>query len=249
MSKLCAFCDLPRRLTREHIWPNGFLKRNSYGLRYSSRAGRAHGGDLIVRDVCEVCNNGPLSNLDAYACKLHDTNFGAFPEHGEAVQFQFEYSKLMRWLIKVAFNSARAQGHQDAELLRRYRAAILAEGDNCPIYVNAFLAIVGPGKLDFPGGRSSEKIYPKAARSGPVIVPTVNGYQHVSSRMVMINAYFFTLIISRTPQMPADEVGDLIRGIPGRPLAYDGAMILKPIMTANQALEGIQYWPRQARKR
>jgi hypothetical protein len=247
MPKECAYCGLPRRMSREHIWPNGFLRRGSFGLKYSSRAGRTFEGDLIVKDVCEVCNNGPLSELDAYACDLYDTNFGHFPEHFTPVRFEFEYSRLTRWLLKIAFNSARAQGHDDARLLGAYRPAILSEGDNCPLYVNVCIALVGPGILTFPDGRPAKKIHPEAARSGPIIVPGVDGYQHVSTRMVMINGYFFTLVLSRTPTMPTDEVVELLRHIPGEPLALGGRMELMTTMDANQALAGIRDWPSGAK--
>lgn len=244
MSKPCAYCGEMRRLTREHIWPDGFLRRGDFGLKFSAKAGRAFAGDLIVRDVCEVCNNVPLGRLDGYACQLYDSNFAHFPEHFTPVVFNYDYGKLTRWLIKIAFNSARAQGHDDADLLTLYRKVILAEGDCCPLYANVFIALVGPGVLNFPGNRPSQKIYPKAARSGPVIVPGVGGYQHVSTRMVMINAYFFTLILSRTPTMPADDVVDLLRRMPGEPLALNGKMEIMTTMNANQALAGIRDWPR-----
>lgn len=243
MSKECAYCGLPRPLSREHIWPNGFLRRGRFGLKYSARAGRTFEGDLVVRDVCETCNNGPLGALDGYACELYDSNFRHFPEHFTPVRFAFEYSKLTRWLIKVAFNSARAQGHDDTELLNRYRPVILAEGDSCPLYVNVFVALVGPGTLEFGAGRPNRKIYPEVARSGPIIIPNVDGYQHVSTRMVMINGYFFTLVLSRTPLMPGEDVVELLRRIPGEPLALGGQMELMTTLNAKQALTGIRDWP------
>lgn len=248
-SKACAYCGSTRKLSREHIWPNGFLRRGSFGIKYSARAKRTFEGDLTVKDVCEACNNGPLSNLDSYACSLYDSNFGHFAEHFTLVRFSFEYAALTRWLIKIAFNSARTQGHDDAELLGRYRPSLLAEGDNCPLYVNVYLALIGPGRLEFGGGLPSKKIYPQAARSGPIIVPDVNGYQHVSTRMVMINSYFFTLILSRTPTIPSHDIVDLLHRIPGEPLNLDGNMEVMTTMNANQALSGVRDWPRDARKR
>jgi hypothetical protein len=248
MPKECAYCGLPRRMSREHIWPNGFLRRGSFGLKFSARAGRTFEGDLIVKDVCEVCNNGPLGDLDSYACRLYDTNFGHFPEHFTPTVFAFEYSKLTRWLNKIAINSARAQGLEDAELLGQYRPLLLAGSDSCPLYVNVFIALIGPGTLEFGSGRGSRTIYPQAARSGPIIIPGVNGYQHLSTRMVMINGYFFTLILSRTTTMPAEDVVGLLRRIPGEPLALDGRMELMTTMNANQALTGVRDWPRSPKK-
>lgn len=244
MPKECAYCGLPQKMSREHIWPNGFLRRGKFGLKYSSRAKRTFAGDLIVRDVCVVCNNGPLSELDAYACELYESNFGKFPEHLTPVVFEFEYGRLVRWLLKVAFNSARAHGHDDAGLLGRYSPVILSDGDSSPLNVNVWLALVGPGTLSFPDGRPAKRIYPEAARSGPLIVPGVNGYEHVSTRVLMINGYYFTMVLSRTPTMPMEEVGDLLRRLPGEPLPLDGRMELMTTLNANQALAGIRDWPR-----
>lgn len=230
-------------MSREHIWPNGFQRRGKFEIKYSARAGRTFQGDLIVRDVCEPCNNGPLSLLDAYACTLYDTNFGRFPEHLESVAFIYDYGRLLRWLIKIAFNTARANGNQDAELLGQYRGSLVADADNIPIYATAYVALTGPGSLDFYG-RPRRKIYPQVARSGPIILPGVDGYQHVITRVVMINAYLFTLIVSRTPKVPAREVVALLQRVPGEPLALEGRMELFTSLNANQVLDGIRNWPR-----
>jgi hypothetical protein len=243
MSKICAYCSLPNRMSREHIWPNGFLRRGNFGIKYSKRAGRTFQGDLIVRDVCEHCNNGPLSRLDAYACTLYDTNFGRFPEHFEPVVFAYDYGRLLRWLIKIAFNTARANKHQDAELLSRYRGSLLADFDNSPINAHVYVALTGPGSLDFCD-RPSRKIYPQLARSGPIVLPGVGGCHQVITRMVMINAYAFTLIVSRTPKVFSRDVAGSLRQVPGEPLALEGRMGLFTSLNANQVLNGVSGWPR-----
>jgi len=66
--------------------------------------------------------------------------------------------------------------------------------------------------------------------------------------MVMINGYFFTLILSRKPMMPAGDVVDLLSRIPGEPLALSGEMELMTTLNANQALAGVRDWPREAKK-
>lgn len=230
-------------MSREHIWPNGFLQRGDFGIKYSKRAGRTFQGDLIVRDVCEHCNNGPLSRLDAYACRLYDTNFGRFPEHFEPVDFAYDYSRLLRWLIKIAFNTARANKHQDAKLLGRYRGSLLCKFDNSPINANAYVALIGPGSLNL-GDRSRRKIYPQVARSGPIVLPGVSQGDDIITRMVMINAYAFTLIVSRTPEVSSRKVSGLLRQLPGEPLALEGRMELFTSLNANQVLNGISSWPR-----
>ncbi len=244
MPNACAFCDLERPTSREHIWPDGFLRRGDFGLKFSARAGRTFEGDLVIKDVCRVCNNDPLSDLDQYACHLFDSNFSHFPEHGETVPFAFDYGQLTRWLLKVAYNSARSQGHEDVQLLRPYRSTIIAKGECCPVQANFSVALVGPAMLATGPGGTGRAVYPHAARSGPLVVPGVDGYQHVSTRMLMVNAYFFTILLSRSPTMPIGEVAELIGRVPGRPLALDGRMTLRTTMHAGQALAGIGAWPR-----
>lgn len=241
MPKRCAYCGLTRPLTREHIWPDGFLKRDEFGVKFSARAGRTFAGDLVVRDVCATCNNGPLGALDAYACQLYDSNFRHFPEHYTPIRFQFDYGRLTRWLLKVAFNSARAHGHEDAALLELYRPLLLAEANSCPIHANFSLALVGPGTIG--AGQRAREVYPAAARSGPYLIQGLNGYQHISTRMLMIRGYFFTLILPRTPSIPSGEVQELLSAIPGEPLALDGDMLLFTSLDASHALTGVQDWP------
>src|SRR5258708_39077844 len=102
MSSVCAYCRLDRPLTKEHIWPKGFIKRTNYKIRYSAKAPKTFSGEMTIRDVCYSCNNGPLSNLDAYACELFDEYFKNFVQNGEVVSFKYHFSSLTRWLLKVA---------------------------------------------------------------------------------------------------------------------------------------------------
>lgn len=138
MPKACAYCGEGGPLTREHIWPNGFFKRDGFEIKFSRRANRAFKGDLVISDVCAKCNNGPLSRLDHHACELYDRRFGKRISDGEIVTFTYDYSSLMRWLLKVSYNSARTTG-QDAEVLARYRETILSDYPCSPVGVIAFL--------------------------------------------------------------------------------------------------------------
>ena len=69
------------------------------------------GGEHKIKDVCANCNNGPLSDLNNYA-KGVLSNAGLLVDNFEnsVVTLKYEYDTLLRWLLKVSFNSARVEG-------------------------------------------------------------------------------------------------------------------------------------------
>lgn len=244
MAKSCAYCDGPPPLTREHIWPNGFLKRGNFGVKFSAKANKTFAGDLTISDVCARCNNGPLSALDAHACELFDRRFSKFVEAGESVPFTYDYGLLMRWLLKVSFNAARLTG-QDVALLSRYRETILAKHPCSPAFVAAYVATISPSHMMDPKNGTSRKIYPHAARCGPLQIPRIDVSDILVTRCVMINSFMFSLIITRSNTIPADRVAALLPYIPGVPLATGGHMrIGPPSLPADVALGGVESWPR-----
>lgn len=111
--RICAYCGSAEGLTREHIWPSCLLDREDDDDRFSSvrtREGeKLVAGELTVRDVCSKCNNESLSVLDAYFCGLYDDTIQYYAQPGKLVVFKFDYDRLLRWLLKVGYNSARAR--------------------------------------------------------------------------------------------------------------------------------------------
>lgn len=61
-----------------------------------------------IKDVCADCNNGVLSQLDTYAINLITKYNGKIDENTKKVFLKYDYNKLSRWLLKVCYNSARA---------------------------------------------------------------------------------------------------------------------------------------------
>ena len=105
----CAYCGQRSALTREHIWPRCIIERApAYVMRFSGKANKVFAGDLFVKDVCSACNNGALSALDSYACGLYDEYFCRIVNAEEEVVFRFDHDLLLRWLLKVSYNSALA---------------------------------------------------------------------------------------------------------------------------------------------
>jgi hypothetical protein len=242
----CAYCGNARLLTREHVWPRGFLVRGKYAIKYSRKADKTFRGDLVVRDVCSVCNSGPLSNLDSYACSLFDRYFSKEVEFFQTIQFDYEYGMLLRWLIKVSYNAARATNPHDSRLLSLYTPAILCESECSPIYANVFLATVGPETVLDKNGDVVRKIYPVMTRSGPILFPDLILPDGILVRAVYINAFAFTLLITESPVIESYTAAELIKRIPGVPLALEGSMITPmPSFSTFQAAAGVETWPRQ----
>ncbi|HYF84281.1 MAG TPA: hypothetical protein VEB00_14775 [Clostridia bacterium] len=97
--------------TREHIIPDGFLRgmNKSEQIRWTEAAPcKVINSDFIIKDVCSVCNNGVLSQLDTYAINEIIKYNGKIQKDIMQVIFEYDYNKLARWLLKICYNSARA---------------------------------------------------------------------------------------------------------------------------------------------
>jgi hypothetical protein len=97
-------------LTKEHIFPK-FLYRQfpNQTLGFNEKAGKFLSFEAQIKDVCAVCNNGPLSLLDAYAkSQIKDMKCERTFTARDMVEFQYDYQSLVRWLLKVSYNSSRA---------------------------------------------------------------------------------------------------------------------------------------------
>lgn len=123
------------RCAREHLWPAALHSRllaansqsqNAFWLR---RLEKPIAAEPQIRDVCARCNNGVLSELDTYICKLFDCSFIHMPARDESVSFDCDYHRLKRWLLKMSYNSARIHSAPDLEALQQTRRYILGYGD------------------------------------------------------------------------------------------------------------------------
>ena len=85
-----------------------------------------------IKDVCLDCNNGALTSLDAYACQLYDRYFQKFVRAGQSTAFDYHYDLLVRWLLKVSYNSARVHKSPDLDALARCTDYILHSAPRPP---------------------------------------------------------------------------------------------------------------------
>ncbi len=232
------------RLTSEHIWPKAILKRTNYGVHYGMKAGKTFSGDLTINDVCRECNNGPLSKLDEYICQLYDRYFAHVPKPRKSIEFRYDFSLLLRWLLKISYNATRTTGI-DADLLSGYSSMLISGYPASPIHTMAFVGTAKAGWLKKPNIKKRVKIRPMVTRCGPVDIPEVDYHEWCALRAVIINGFMFTILLMRQPTVEPDVANELRSRIYGVSLSPDGVIrIPSPKITALDLLEGVQHWPR-----
>ncbi|MCD6076076.1 MAG: hypothetical protein K0R89_14 [Ramlibacter sp.] len=143
----CSYCGEAGRATREHVVPAFLLAhQKSIGARpegWNDAARKVVQGDAVIRDVCAECNNGTLSRLDEYGKTLL-TSAGVLTSNfvRRRVEFSYDYDLLLRWVLKIVYNSARAS-HSADDLYRAYLPYIL-ESDSRPASVALGVYLAAP---------------------------------------------------------------------------------------------------------
>lgn len=207
MARKCAYCNASGPLTREHIWPKGIVNRTNVRESFTPR-GKVVAGEMTIADVCENCNNGPLSKLDEYICELYDKYFCQLHEKGAEVELCYDWTKLGNWLLKASYNAARAAGNiRDAKVLSSFADFIRGVDERQPdlaIWVDltepSYLAIQRDS-----GVFIVNKMQPLMTRLTTIAIPGED-FQHYILRMVAINSFYFYLAIPTqtyvTPYIP-----------------------------------------------
>lgn len=155
----CQYCGEKLKLTREHIIPAFiYKKQKELGESFTGwneYAYKVIGGEAKIADVCADCNNVILSELDDCACRLLEKS-GLFVENFKQANLaiEYDYNLLLRWLLKVSFNSARASKAQE-KVFHEYLDFILGRS-SAPTYsskIKLFVSLNKPISAD-----SSEEI-------------------------------------------------------------------------------------------
>ncbi len=196
----CAYCDFEGKLTREHIIPDWYDSANSAsdGEIFLEKApDKIVKSDPKVKDVCATCNNVVLGQLDDYGKSLYEKYF-CHPVYGkERKKIQVDRRRLTRWLLKIAFNSARAN-KADLHVLNGYAKDIINDGLCDDIIL--FCSTVAPSVEDGGGWKAAHRqdargsIRPNAFRVGVFRLPEVDFYRW-SFRYVYIDSFAFYLAI------------------------------------------------------
>ena len=184
------------------------------------------GNEAKIKDVCADCNNGVLAGLDAYAKGLF-TDSGLLVHNylKKSLILKYDYSKILRWLLKVSFNTSRMDGLH-SHLFEEFVPFILREVPLPPrrkVAVIAYLA--GPIKLD--DNQAVSKPFFIVAKGEKMLNPFIVriGYNNVVSgsvrytlRTVNLGPLAFYLLIFDTDTSPfnaARSIGKLTKKIQG----------------------------------
>lgn len=199
----CAYCDKQSQATREHVIPDWYNRTPGEGSLFSARAPFAHvSGDLVVKDVCSNCNNVILSALDGYGKELYERYFTSPVYAGEEVLFLYDGDKLIRWLLKLSYNSARAQ-NADIRVLREYRTMMLGL-EPISDRVCVWASLVTPTMIDASGNSRPAARHENADdsldeplwfRISQFRLPAFRAYTLVQ-RLVLINSFRFTILVA-----------------------------------------------------
>jgi hypothetical protein len=216
----CAYCDCPCQQTREHVIPRWYNDTPGESETFSARAPLTHvQGDVIVKDVCGACNSGILGELDGYGKELYERSFAGAVYAGESVKFEYDGDRLVRWLLKLSYNSARAQ-NADVRVLREYRKVMLGASPvpdriRCwlhlvpPTLFEASAKVARPARRDEQGQPGVEE--PLWFRIGQFRLPSYEALPLVQ-RTVLINSFAFTLLIARADsEWPSPEFDEWIK--------------------------------------
>lgn len=217
MGRVCAYCGGSEKLTREHLWPAGIIKRVEYSMRYTEKAGKFFDADMVIADVCSVCNNGVLSQLDNYICNLHDNFFSEFfiKHESEKIVFEYDYYMLTRWLLKISYNSARMAG-ENVRLMESFVPYIMGNTRELEDMVSFRLELVPTANLAEIKSDSinSFSITPSSARCGRILLSGITDDWCIL-RFVAINSFYFFIVITPHKLVVAEnEIERLVNFLP-----------------------------------
>jgi hypothetical protein len=154
-NRKCAYCGSEEKLTREHvilqfIYSREALKGHETQISHvlTKTGEKFVQSEITIADVCARCNNGFLSQLDGYGAKMYDQFLGFMPQPGKRIEFSYDFDLLTRWLLKLAYNTARMRRWPTPHLeqLRQVTEYIGGKAP-CPSNLCLYVQLITPAKL------------------------------------------------------------------------------------------------------
>lgn len=185
-TRTCAYCGVDGPFTREEVFAR-FAVRTAAPVKFRSTAS---GRDWLlsppaVRDVCAPCNNGPLSELDNAAKPIIERLLTTTVQPGE--RLHADVRTLVRWLLKVSYNSARATGDQ-LEGHRLLAGFILGMRATPPFALDCLL-----GRLDAHPVRTDDGRPRPMVRVGDLVTPELRDELQLG-RLASVNSLLFQFL-------------------------------------------------------
>lgn len=224
----CAFCSTSENLSREHVFPSSVIKRfDNDLLSINDKSDKVFKADLVVKDVCKTCNNGVLSDLDAVFIKSFDKYMHEPILPGSGTEFFFDYNELLKSLLKISYNSARASsdGHKAVSAMRKFVPYIMGKTNVIPDIMLRLQIVTSSKKLDANTLTQQGMFEAKILRSAKL---QYNGPQKSNFiiRLIAFNSFWFYLIIP-TKKVNASKKQAFVQGfeqqmnLSGVPLTCD----------------------------
>lgn len=149
----CRYCQLEKVMTKEHIIPKFIYKFLQSAklpvIGWNERAQKSIGGEATIADVCKECNGGPLSSLDAYGQSfLVDNGLLTKVFLKENTIIKYDYDRLLRWLLKVSYNSLTSKNDPSVVFFEKHIDFIL-NGSPAPDKgsITLFVGLTSPVKV------------------------------------------------------------------------------------------------------
>jgi hypothetical protein len=209
----CTYCNKSAVATREHVIP-AFIYRFQKELEkkvigWNEAAQKMTGGEFQVKDVCEKCNGGVLSQLDSYG-KDFLTSSGFLVQNYTSLtsDLTYNYDLLSRWLLKISFNSSRTDGDHK-HLFEKFTPYILT-GTPLPLKndISIIAALAAPIKTQNLNDEYDvlRDLAGASGRVNPFFMRIAYGpdyYKAFTLRIVMFGPLIFFLLMFR----PGTPVG------------------------------------------
>lgn len=201
---ICAYCKAEGKMTREHLIPSWYIQSQDFSegknFFFEKAPSKFLQSDPVIKDVCGECNNIKLGLLDEYAKILYMGTFFEDIYLGEKRVLKFDYEPLLRWLLKISYNSARIHG-SNPEALSAYSLQMLGD-EALSTDIIVFAMAISP--TIYSGGEprlarrneSGEIIEPRWFRIGAFGVANSDWFNWIF-RHVVINGYCFFLAIPK----------------------------------------------------
>lgn len=198
---ICAYCGKDSKCTREHIIPDSFLRGMNLDkqIRWTEAAPcRVVKSDFVIKDVCATCNNENLSELDNYAIDLITKYNGRINNDSKKVFFKCDYDKLTRWLIKVLYNSARAnKSEYDVSLYKKCIPYIL-NGEQVNNKISVFTSFIdlslNKKNYDYYHFHNKSKYTIDLFRISPFRLRGIN-LDNCTMRAIIVNSFAFLVVV------------------------------------------------------
>ena len=212
----CAYCNEDKKLTREHVIPDGFIKRMNMKeqiIWLDKAPSRVIKSEIKIKDVCSTCNNGVLSDLDGYAVNTIVKYNGKINKETRKLFFKADYDKLSRWLLKICYNSARVNdSEKDVALYKKCVSYIMGEKQlNNTVSIYAMFMDLFCYKeseeVHYYHFNNSSECSIDFFRIAPFRLREIDTY-YCALRVIMINSFAF-LVIVYDEKMSQDEIAKI----------------------------------------